>query len=663
LGVRYDVPPLKKETTLRILFPKNNKYELQYVEYDFSGWKDGDKVSMFRNNETIFQNLFTKELAQRVSVRPVVRLNPDEEYIMFKIYNDTGTSKVLWLDLGLVSANPILNPDTILPDLEIFPKYKKIGYGSTYQFTAFATADPGIAEDVNFLANWEINSPATVKDGLASNLVDCKQYNVLARYNEESSSAILEVVNAVLIEPSYKKVGQNHPYTFKVSTFDNLAEVYKENPQLVTLTITEPAQINADAKVTRTSEVKMHTIYGTYNGNTVIAHLDVVEGLKLVPNQKIIGTKSTFKFDAMQFEDTTEEYKNVSSEVSWKIDLPSIINNVGNTSNNLVPGNYNVEATDNYSNKAKGILYIVPNFKVDPNTQTVDEEEIARFYAVRFNNQTEQYEDVSSLCQWSSDLPLDVLDNGLVKTSRHGKYLITATNDGDSDTGILKVQSIYVPNPPYKLEPPTNKIQVAESCTFSALYYDRVLGDWVDVTEQSVWNIINRGTGIVINQLGSVSNPDTEGTFEVYAEYNQLTANGNVVVAPVVIDHDYNYKVTMRWLSKDYDLRCKIYLSDGTLLSDVGFNNPTYTSPSGTVWLDLDNRFGGTEIITVLDNPGNYVIFYVQNYQAPTVMEVTCDISTRGGSVLGSKIINSCEVGQNIDIFKLDLGNGTVTVL
>jgi hypothetical protein len=665
LGVRYDVPPLVKDITLRILFPKGNKYELQYVEYDFSGWKDGDSVTMRRNNELIFNNLFTKELAQRVDVRPVVKILPENEYILFQIHNETGTSKVLWLDLGLVAAKAITSLDIVnTPLLEIYPAYKKVGFGSEYQFIAFAKADEFLQEDVNFEADWTTDSPATIKNGLVQNTVQVKQYNVNATYNGTTSHAILDVVHAVIIEPSRKKVGQNHPYKFKVSTFDNISEEYYENPQAVQLSITEPAQIDNTALVTKDSEVKVYTVEGKYNGDTATAQLEVVTGLKIVPPEKTIASRTTYKFTAMQFDDESETYKDKSAEVDWTIDAPSVINNLGNTSNNLTLGDYDITAKDSYNNVAEAILHIVDGFKVVPKTQEIDEYESARFQALKFNNTTEQYDDVSSSSQWSSDIPLTSLDGGVAYAEKHGKYKITATYGTDYDTATLLVNSIYMPNPRYKIEPVNNTVKIGGTVQLKALFYDRVIGNWIDVTSQSTWSIINRGTEIKISSTGLVSGPNVEGEYEVVATYQEYTSNGKVTVTALPITHDYDYVVTMSWGAGDYDLRSRVISTGGSQLADIGFNSKTYTNSSGSVWLDYDDtNGGGTEYMTVKDRPGEYVVFYVQNWMAPTTTSVTCTIKTKGGTVLGTKTVSGLSEKAKSDIFKLDLGNGTVTVL
>lgn len=101
LGMRYDVPPLKMDVELRVKFPKNMMYELVALEFDFTGWKDSDSLSVFKNNTAVALNVFGKELPQRLNLRPILKLNPENEDIFIKLHNATGTSKALLIDFGL----------------------------------------------------------------------------------------------------------------------------------------------------------------------------------------------------------------------------------------------------------------------------------------------------------------------------------------------------------------------------------------------------------------------------------------------------------------------------------------------------------------------------------------------------------------------------------
>lgn len=100
-GMRYDVPPLKLDITLKVNFPQNLVYELQNIEFDFTGWKDSDSLSIYKNNNVVALNVFGKELPQRLNVRPIIKLLPEKDEFFIEIHNTTGTSKVLLIDFGL----------------------------------------------------------------------------------------------------------------------------------------------------------------------------------------------------------------------------------------------------------------------------------------------------------------------------------------------------------------------------------------------------------------------------------------------------------------------------------------------------------------------------------------------------------------------------------
>jgi len=543
LGVRYDVPPLKRDIKLRIAFPKNNKYELQYVEYDFTGWKDGDSISMYKSEnatniqiDTIFTHIFTKELAQRFSLRPVFLLNPDSELVTFVIRNNTGTSKVLWLDLGLTSRNAITDVTSIFPDFEVYPNYKKISYGSDFQFTAFsATEDPGLQEESTLYCNWVTQLPAIVKEGLVTNTINCKLYSVTATYNGHTATGMLEVVKAIDILPKYTKLGQRHLYSVKVYTFDNTEEKYIENPQLTNLTITSPGLIDVMGNITQDNKAQTYTITGTYHGDSDISILEVVPGLKIVPENKTVGMLSEIKLSALEFKDNLQDYIDVSSLVPWTISSPCIINDVGDVSNLSRLGDFGITAVDSYSNIATATLHVVANFYVTPLNQTIWDTESAIFRALIFNNDSEKYEDVSDTALWSSDHEVKSLIKGSVIPLREGIYRITATINGLSDTAILTVNKYILPDSLFKLlSPGTPEIAISihsgiNVCKFGPMYYDTVLGVWNDVRPDNVqWSIVSRGTNIKIDSSGSIYDANVVGTYEVIATYQGYTINGYV---------------------------------------------------------------------------------------------------------------------------------------
>lgn len=114
LGLRYDVPPLQKDHEFIINLPPNNKYELQSFVFSSTGYKDGDAYSLKINDEYVFARIYTKELGQVKELRPVRKIDPANDTVTFIFHNDTGTSKVIWIDLDLTAQKPV-NTNVILP--------------------------------------------------------------------------------------------------------------------------------------------------------------------------------------------------------------------------------------------------------------------------------------------------------------------------------------------------------------------------------------------------------------------------------------------------------------------------------------------------------------------------------------------------------------------
>jgi len=103
LGLRYDIPALIQDCEFVINLPPNNKYELQGFVFSATGYKDKDSYSLYRNDDILLNKIYTKELAQRIPIRPVRKIDPENDSLTFVYHNTTGTSKVIWIDLDLTS--------------------------------------------------------------------------------------------------------------------------------------------------------------------------------------------------------------------------------------------------------------------------------------------------------------------------------------------------------------------------------------------------------------------------------------------------------------------------------------------------------------------------------------------------------------------------------
>jgi len=120
LGLRYDIPALIQDCAFVVNLPPNNKYELQGVVFSSTGYKDGDSFSIYRNNDILLNRIYTKELGQRFPIRPVRKIDPANDAVTFIFHNNTGTSKVIWVDLDLTAQKIVLTTDS-LPEQPVSP--------------------------------------------------------------------------------------------------------------------------------------------------------------------------------------------------------------------------------------------------------------------------------------------------------------------------------------------------------------------------------------------------------------------------------------------------------------------------------------------------------------------------------------------------------------
>lgn len=118
IGVRYDIPALIRDFEYEINLPAPNKYELQSLVFSSTGYKDTDSYSLYKNGEVVFHNIYTKELGQSIEIRPVVKVEPGTDTLKFIFHNNTGTSKVIWVDF-MFTANKIVNVSAIIDPTKI----------------------------------------------------------------------------------------------------------------------------------------------------------------------------------------------------------------------------------------------------------------------------------------------------------------------------------------------------------------------------------------------------------------------------------------------------------------------------------------------------------------------------------------------------------------
>jgi hypothetical protein len=107
LGLRYDIPAVIQDNEFEISLPVGKSLELLSLAFSATGYKDRDKYSLIKNNEYIVKDIYTKELGQVKEIRPVVKLIADDDTLTFIYHNDSGTSKVIWIDLDMTVDTPV----------------------------------------------------------------------------------------------------------------------------------------------------------------------------------------------------------------------------------------------------------------------------------------------------------------------------------------------------------------------------------------------------------------------------------------------------------------------------------------------------------------------------------------------------------------------------
>lgn len=120
LGLRYDIPPVIQDCSFEIHLPPDNNYELQAVVFSATGYKDGDSYSLYRNTDILLNRIYTKELAQKIDIRPVRKISSTTDTLTLVFHNATGTSKVIWVDLDMTSQKIVKTTDSI-PDQQVAP--------------------------------------------------------------------------------------------------------------------------------------------------------------------------------------------------------------------------------------------------------------------------------------------------------------------------------------------------------------------------------------------------------------------------------------------------------------------------------------------------------------------------------------------------------------
>lgn len=370
IGLRFDIPALKRDFEILINLPPANVYQLQSFAISSTGYKDGDSFSLKRNNDVIFEGLYTKELPQKIKVSPLVDVDPLQHVVKFIFHNDTGSSKVIWFDLDFVSQK--LVDSSMIPTVKIVLKPNYIEMWSdeadSVQFDVYYSvySDLNGYIKVNDSATWSItpDTPLTINKGKISGINAANQnqvYSINATVNQDIATGQLKVKEVpvyMYIEPAQDSVyiGDTVQFDCYVLNPDRLG--YTKSNELVTWKTTYG--LIDKGLVSQLNDLGTYTITAQYNGKSTTAQLTVGKvPIYILPAQQSVNVSGTAQFDCYVLNDDGKTYTKNNSAVTWTTEI-------GNISNGLVSdigdsGHYKVTATyQGYTASADLVVVALP---------------------------------------------------------------------------------------------------------------------------------------------------------------------------------------------------------------------------------------------------------------------------------------------------------------
>lgn len=105
-GYRFEIPAVAGDHDF-ILNKPNVDLELLMVTFSASGYKDTDSWSILANGHIVYDTIYTKEVGQVKPLSSVKRILTSDA-ITFTFHNDSGTSKVLWVDLDFMAKTAVI---------------------------------------------------------------------------------------------------------------------------------------------------------------------------------------------------------------------------------------------------------------------------------------------------------------------------------------------------------------------------------------------------------------------------------------------------------------------------------------------------------------------------------------------------------------------------
>jgi hypothetical protein len=106
-GFRFQLPPTVGTISLDLGPLPSVELELIEITFMQSGFDDRDNWTLTVNGGTVLDTVYTKELGQVKTLKGVKRIGLGEP-VQIQYHNESGTSKVVWVDIDCMAKDIIL---------------------------------------------------------------------------------------------------------------------------------------------------------------------------------------------------------------------------------------------------------------------------------------------------------------------------------------------------------------------------------------------------------------------------------------------------------------------------------------------------------------------------------------------------------------------------
>jgi hypothetical protein len=425
-----------------------------------------------------------------------------------------------------------------------------------------------------------------------------------------------------------------------------------------------------------------YEVTATYNGYTATGIVRIREpypvSLTITPADTSIwqGQQATIKVEVTMSNGAKNNVTDIADVILPDLNHTGISLNSGVITNTDTPGNYTINATykgltANASLEVKAIT--CTSIDVSPSSTSVEQGAPVSYTATAHLSDGTTKDITNEGGQWTvSGTGTDIsIHNGAIADNQTvGSYTIKVEYKGVTGTASLTITEKFVPY--VTINPSSGRdILLGLTTSFTAKYY-ATKGTATTITSDSnaVWTVTKVSGSDTLPSIskGSVSNTDgSVGVYEVKCTYNGASAT-----APLKI-HDFTYQVIIEWPDtgttgndNDWDLHAQAFSGGSKVLNEVSFDVKKAITDDGTggIWLDMDAKDGGKEVMSVDGHPGDYVTYWAHLYSDTASTPLTAKVVNKAGTTLATKSIPTCPAkDSDVQLFKLDLGNGQVTVL